>query len=61
MRKSSSRSAALSLVLILLCGAFAFVATKHGQSDFVISAGVLLISWAVLGLHWRRRQDDDER
>jgi hypothetical protein len=47
--------------LILCCGVFAFVATKHGQSDFVISAGVLLISWAVLGLHWRRRQDDDER
>jgi protein-S-isoprenylcysteine O-methyltransferase Ste14 len=60
MRKSSTRSAALSLVLILCCGVFAF-ATKHGQSDFVISAGVLLISWAVLGLHWRRRRDDDER
>jgi|694.fasta_scaffold28332_5 protein-S-isoprenylcysteine O-methyltransferase Ste14 len=60
MKRPPRRSAALSLVLIVSCGSFAYAASVHGYSDWVVSGGVLLISWTILGLFWRRRRDDDQ-
>jgi hypothetical protein len=60
MRKRSSIQALRSVVLVVTCAAYAYVAQINGISDFGRAVGVMLISAIVLGYFWRRQSNGEK-